>query len=98
MKRLSEDQIKEELANVPHWEQVADRWIERKFTFENYLASIKFVERIALYAEEQQHHPIIHIQYKVVTLKMSSWQQKSLTELDFKMATHFDQLYDRADK
>ena len=98
MERLDEAQITNELENLPEWKRLDEKWIERKYRFKHYLAGIGFVDQIAAYAESKQHHPFISIDYKVVTLKMSSWQAKGLTGLDFEMAKHFDELYDRAEK
>ncbi|MGP4107841.1 4a-hydroxytetrahydrobiopterin dehydratase [Virgibacillus sp. L01] len=98
MERLSEEQITKELANLPDWKRLDEKWIERKYRFKDFLKGVRFVDQIAEYAEEKQHHPFISIDYKVVTVKISSWQMKGLTDLDFEMVNHFDKLYDKADK
>ncbi len=98
MERLSEEQITKELANLPDWKRLDDKWIERKYRFKDFLNGVRFVDQIAVYAEEKQHHPFISIDYKVVTVKISSWQMKGLTDLDFEMVNHFDKLYNEADK
>lgn len=73
--------------------------MERKYHFKNFLSGVKFVNQVAEYAgKDKHHHPFISIDYKVVTLKISSWQAKGLTDLDFEMVKHFDQLYEQADK
>ncbi|HLR68746.1 4a-hydroxytetrahydrobiopterin dehydratase [Virgibacillus alimentarius] len=98
MERLSEDQIRKELEQVPDWKRVDEKWIERRYRFKNYLAGVRFVDQIAEYAESKQHHPFISIDYKMVTLKISSWQAKGLTDVDFEMVKHFDALYEQAEK
>ncbi|SEP59593.1 4a-hydroxytetrahydrobiopterin dehydratase [Virgibacillus subterraneus] len=98
MERLSEEQITKELANLPDWKRLDDKWIERKYRFKDFLNGVRFVDQIAEYAEQKQHHPFISIDYKVVTVKISSWQMKGLTDLDFEMVNHFDKLYDKTDK
>lgn len=98
MERLNEEQIKKELENVPDWKRLDEKWIERKYRFKDFLNGIRFVDKVAEYAENKQHHPFITIDYKVVTLKISSWQMKGLTDLDFEMINHFDELYDEADR
>ena len=53
---------------------------------------------MAAYAEGKQHHPNIAIDYKVVTLKISSWEMQGITDLDIEMANYFDELYEQSDK
>ncbi|MBM7601394.1 4a-hydroxytetrahydrobiopterin dehydratase [Virgibacillus halotolerans] len=99
MVRLSEEKIEEELQALPDWERLDEKWMARKYRFKNFLAGINFVNQVAVYAEkDKHHHPFISIDYKVVTLKISSWQEKGITALDFEMANHFDELYELAEK
>ncbi|MFC4558444.1 4a-hydroxytetrahydrobiopterin dehydratase [Virgibacillus kekensis] len=93
MKRLDEDQIITELQKLPEWKRLDEKWIQRKYRFKEFLEGVRFVDRIADYAEQKQHHPFISIDYKVVTLKISSWQMKGLTDLDIEMVKEFDRLY-----
>ncbi|PKR77274.1 4a-hydroxytetrahydrobiopterin dehydratase [Halalkalibacillus sediminis] len=98
MERLSDEQIEQELDKLPEWKLVDEKWIRRRYKFENYLHGIEFVSGVAAYSEGQQHHPNIAIDYKVVTLKISSWEKRGLTDLDFEMAHHFDELYEQKEK
>ncbi|UJL46372.1 4a-hydroxytetrahydrobiopterin dehydratase [Virgibacillus sp. NKC19-16] len=98
MERLTEEQIAKELENLPDWRRLDEKWIERRYRFRNYLAGVGFVDQVAAYAEGKNHHPFISIDYKVVTLKISSWQAKGLTDLDMEMVKHFDELYEQAQK
>ncbi|GAA0437225.1 4a-hydroxytetrahydrobiopterin dehydratase [Lentibacillus halophilus] len=98
MERLSEEQIETELETLPEWKRLDEKWIERRYRFKDFLSGVRFVDQIAEYAESKKHHPFISIDYKVVTLKISSWQMKGLTDLDFEMVRHFDDLYEKASK
>ncbi|GGB45987.1 4a-hydroxytetrahydrobiopterin dehydratase [Virgibacillus dakarensis] len=98
MERLNEEQIKQELEQLPKWKRLDEKWIARKYHFKNFLAGVRFVDQIAEYAESKQHHPFISIDYKAVTLKITSWRAKGLTDLDFEMVNHFDVLYEKAEK
>lgn len=98
MERLSEEAIENELNDLPEWKRLDEKWIERKYRFKNYLNGVRFVDQAAEYAENKKHHPFISIDYKMVKLKMSSWQAKGLTDLDFEMAKHFDDIYENTDK
>ncbi|MDC3415116.1 4a-hydroxytetrahydrobiopterin dehydratase [Terrihalobacillus insolitus] len=98
MERLNEEQIEQALQKLSNWKRVDEKWIQRKYRFKNYLAGVRFVHDIANYSENIQHHPFISIDYKVVTVKLSSWQAKGLTDLDIEMAAHFDEVYENGEK
>ena len=99
MQRLSEEEIERGLGGLPDWKRLDEKWIQRKYRFQHFLDGVEYVHKIAAYAEnEKHHHPFISIDYKVVTLKISSWQAKGLTDLDMEMARHFDRLYEQAGK
>ncbi|MRH44292.1 4a-hydroxytetrahydrobiopterin dehydratase [Aquibacillus halophilus] len=98
MERLNEEKINNKLNNLTDWKLVDEKWIERQYRFKDYLSGVRFVQEIANYAEDIKHHPLISIDYKKVTVKLSSWQEKGLTELDFDMAHQFEWLYEKGEK
>lgn len=98
MERLSDTAIQEALERLDGWHVVDEKWLQKKFRFKNFLSGVDFVSNVAEYAEGLQHHPFISIDYKVVTLKISSWQMKGITDLDIEMVEHFDELYEKAEK
>ncbi|HLR61241.1 MAG TPA: 4a-hydroxytetrahydrobiopterin dehydratase [Lentibacillus sp.] len=98
MERLSEEQIEKELENLPDWKRIDEKWIGRRYRFKDFLNGVHFVDKVAEYAEGKSHHPFISIDYKIVTMKISSWQMKGLTDLDFEMVNHFDELYEKVAK
>jgi 4a-hydroxytetrahydrobiopterin dehydratase len=93
LERLSEEEIQERLKSVPNWKLTDEKWIERKYRFTDYLNGIEFVQQVANLSEQVQHHPFISIDYKLITLRISSWRAKGLTALDFDLAEKYDQLY-----
>lgn len=98
MERLSDAAIQEALETFPEWKVVDEKWLQRKYRFKNFLSGISFVTKVGEYAEGKMHHPFISIDYKIVTLKISSWQMKGLTDLDVEMVEHFDELYEAGEK
>ncbi len=98
MERLTEEQIDQKLGDLDNWERESEKWIIGVYKFSEYLTGVGFVNEAAKYAESKQHHPLIQIDYKKVTLKMSSWQLKGLSDLDFEMAAHFNELYRQLDQ
>lgn len=93
MEKLSLSEIQAKLITVPNWRITDEKWIERKFRFSDYLNGIEFVQQAADLSEKMNHHPFISIDYKLVTLKLTSWHAKGLTELDFDLAKKYDALY-----
>lgn len=94
MKRLSEEQIEEALPKVEGWKRTDEKWIRKRFRFKEFMHGVHFVNRIAELSEEVDHHPFISIDYKVVTLKISSWHAGGLTDLDFELAGKYNELYE----
>ncbi|OIK11342.1 pterin-4-alpha-carbinolamine dehydratase [Bacillus sp. MUM 116] len=93
MEKLTEEEIHERLAIVPSWKLTETKWIERKYRFSEYLNGVEFVQQVANLSEKVNHHPFISIDYKLVTLKITSWHAKGLTALDFDLAKKYDDLF-----
>ncbi|WP_077213164.1 4a-hydroxytetrahydrobiopterin dehydratase [Bacillus dakarensis] len=93
LEKLSEVVIKEKLLENPNWKLIDERWIERKYRFQDYLKGIEFVQSVAQLSEQLNHHPFISIDYKLITVKITSWRAKGLTDLDFTLAQKYDELY-----
>lgn len=95
MEKLMPSEVQEKLSSVPDWRLTDEKWIERKYRFRNYLKGIDFVQHVANLSENANHHPFISIDYKVVTLRISSWNARGLTALDFELATKYDEFYEQ---
>jgi len=90
---LSADQAKIYLAAVPEWRVSADgKQIARTFTYKDFIQAMKFVNKVAEVAEEQGHHPDIHIHWNKVELVLWTHSIGGLHENDFVMAAKFDKL------
>ncbi|WP_331000868.1 4a-hydroxytetrahydrobiopterin dehydratase [Radiobacillus kanasensis] len=66
--------------------------------FKDYLSGIEFVRQVAHYSEDINHHPFISIDYKAVTIKLSSWNARGLMDLDITMAKQFEDFYNEIQK
>ncbi len=91
VQKLDEAKIPAALALVPNW-RLNDGKITRTFQFKDFPAAIKFVEAVAVLAEQAWHHPDIDIRWNKVTLTLTTHDAGSLTEKDFALARQFDQL------
>jgi len=92
MPALTPDQVSLKLKAIPEW-SVKAKTLFRTFKFEDFLASIAFVRRVAKRAEKNQHHPDIDIRYDKVTLTLTTHDEGGLTEKDFTLAEHCDEIF-----
>lgn len=91
VQKLDEAKISAALALIPNW-LLNDGKIARTFQFKDFPAAIKFVEAVAMLAEQAWHHPDIDIRWNKVTLTLTTHDAGGLTEKDFALARQFDQL------
>jgi 4a-hydroxytetrahydrobiopterin dehydratase len=89
--KMNEDQIAEGLTSHEEWTELNGQ-IQRTFQFDDFVASMRFVNSVAQYAEEAQHHPDILIRYNKVTLTVSTHDASGITYKDFELATKADEL------
>ena len=91
MALLNDDEIQNKLEELPGWKRDGDA-IKREFKFEDFQASVDFVNRITPPAEEMNHHPDITIRWNQVECTLSTHSQGGLTEDDFELAGRIDSL------
>jgi len=88
---LSPDETKNLITCIPPW-TLADKTIQREFSFKDFHQSMDFVNKVADLAEEQNHHPDILISYSQVKLVLSTHKVGGLTRNDFILAAKIDLL------
>jgi len=91
--KLTEEQITDRLAQVSNWKRDDDKWISRRYRFPAFMLGIEFVQKVAEIAEAMNHHPMIAIDYRMVTLRLTSWHAGGLTEQDFQSVAAYDRAY-----
>jgi 4a-hydroxytetrahydrobiopterin dehydratase len=85
--------IEQRMAEIPGWSFDRNAQIlSRVCKFESFMNSIEFVNNIAPLAEEQNHHPTIQIAFKTVTLTLTTFSAKAVTEQDFMLAAKINTL------
>ncbi|MGD1088750.1 MAG: 4a-hydroxytetrahydrobiopterin dehydratase [Verrucomicrobiota bacterium] len=89
--KLDEAEILLALPSVLDW-KMHDATISRTFQFKDFPAAMKFVDAVALLAEEEWHHPDIDIRWNKVTLALTTHDAGGLTEKDFALAKKIDEL------
>ncbi len=89
IKSLQGEELRDYLDEVSKWSHEGIK-IVREFTFKNFLESMQFIERVADIAEEEGHHPDIHISYNKVRLELYTHSISGLSENDFIVASKID--------
>lgn len=88
---MSKKEAEEYLAHVKDW-NLAGNKIEKEFVFKDFKEAMKFVNKVAEIAEEEGHHPDIHISWDKVTLELTTHSIRGLSENDFIVAAKIDRL------
>eukprot|EP00300_Choanocystis_sp_HF-7_P034725 c47684_g1_i1.p1 GENE.c47684_g1_i1~~c47684_g1_i1.p1 ORF type:complete len:128 (+),score=30.97 c47684_g1_i1:32-415(+) len=91
---LAPNQVDEILQGMPLWRKSEDGvMISRSFVAQNFVFAMEFVNKVAAVAEEQSHHPNIHItSYRTVTLDIYTHKVGGITASDIQLARALDQI------
>ena len=75
------------------WRALDEHHLEKEFRFRDFAGALAFANRIGALAEEQSHHPDLHLAWG--RLGVSIWTHKidGLTESDFVFAAKIDRLF-----
>ena len=88
---LDEEEIDRRLRDG-EWEREGDA-ITRELRFDDFLAAVAFVNRVAEAAQDADHHPDILVYgYNKVRLTLSTHSEGGVTERDFELASAIDRL------
>ena len=97
MAKLSGTAVTRALKSLPGWTREGD-FITKEFRFPTFLAGIRFVDKVALIAEAQEHHPDIHVVWTTVTLKIQTHEEGGITRWDVALAGEIEKRLSRAKK
>jgi len=88
------DQVRKHLATLKDWQLTADgQRIRREWRVKDFLTGLDFFSRIGRIAEEEDHHPDLHlVGYRNVTVELWTHAINGLSENDFTRAAKIDQL------
>lgn len=91
--QLSEAERAKLLAAHPEWQLAREGLaIERHFKFRNFSEAWGFMNRVALIAEQLDHHPEWFNVYNRVEITLTTHDAKGLSARDVKMAAAIDAL------
>jgi len=91
---LSRDAAETLIRSLEGWDIDPDaKLITRSWTMKNFMAGIDFFNKVAALAEEEGHHPDLHLEgYRRVTISLWTHAVGGLTENDFIMAAKINQV------
>jgi len=75
-----------------NWVSLLEIKISRTFNFDSYLKALSFVNKIANLAENEGHHPHIHLNFKNVEVIIFTHKINGLHENDFILAAKIDDI------
>jgi 4a-hydroxytetrahydrobiopterin dehydratase len=74
------------------WNLIEGHHLEKEFRFKNFREALDFTDRVGNLAEEQGHHPDIHLAWGKVRLTVWTHKIDGLTESDFVFAAKSDRV------
>ena len=89
MAKLTNQNVQDELKKLQGW-NLEDGAIRKEYAWSSFAEAIEFVNKVAELAEQADHHPDILINYRRVTLTLSTHSEGGLTRKDFELAEKTD--------
>ena len=89
MNALDEKEILDNLSKISKW-VYNNRYLEREIEFSKYLDSIEFLNKVAIIAEKQDHHPKLTSNFKSLLIQLTTHDTKGISQKDFQLAKAID--------
>lgn len=91
---LSPAEVAELVETVPGWSATEDgKRIRRTWTARNFVAGLRFFDKVGELAEEEGHHPDLHLQgYRNVAIELTTHAIGGLSENDFILAAKINDI------
>jgi 4a-hydroxytetrahydrobiopterin dehydratase len=90
---LAGDALEELKRQLPDWRAEENRQLAKTFLFPDFKKALDFVNRVGAVAEQEGHHPDIHLAWGRVDVETSTHDAGGLTESDFILAAKVDSTY-----
>lgn len=93
MARTLEALSADDLKRLPAWTLAPDgRSIRRSIDFDDFSSAFAFMTRVAMRAEQLDHHPDWRNVWRRVDIELSTHDAKGLTRLDLELAQFIDRI------
>lgn len=94
--KVSEQEQQDLLKQIPEWQVLNEQGVpklKREFSFKDFQQAVDFANRVAELAEQENHHPEIHISWGKTSVSWWTHKIEGLHRNDFIMAARCDHLY-----
>jgi 4a-hydroxytetrahydrobiopterin dehydratase len=92
-KILEQNEIEEKLKDLPGWSYSDDK-ISKTYEFKDFMDSLSFVNSLAPFFEENDHHPDVHIMYSKILFELQRFDVgEKVTDRDFLIAKKIEENY-----
>ena len=85
------------LKKVDDWDVIKDKkgifFLNKKFSFRNFLESQKFINEVSKISESEGHHPDIKFGWGYAEIKITTHAIEGISENDFILAAKIDQIF-----
>jgi len=92
---FTEQELQDQIGKLEGW-KLDKNTIIRKYMFNDFMKGIAFVDEVAAISEAFNHHPHITIDYKTVTLRLTTNDEGGITPLDVREAHEFNEAFEKA--
>ena len=89
--RLDDKEIAAKLDELDGWELDGDA-ISKTFKLDDFVGSVRFVDKLVEPAEDMGHHPDLSISWDEVRVSITTHSEGGLTANDFELAKRIDAL------
>ncbi|MFC4543238.1 4a-hydroxytetrahydrobiopterin dehydratase [Halosolutus amylolyticus] len=76
------------------WDVVDDHHLEGTYEFDDFRDALEFTKEVGELAEEEWHHPDVHLSWGEVVIEMWTHKIDGLFQTDFIMAARMDRIYE----
>lgn len=92
VKPFTKQQIALLLKQLPKgWKVISNKKIEKQFKFKDFSRVMGFVNKVALIAQDEGHHPDMEVHYNNVVISFHTHSIGGLSENDFIMAAKIEE-------
>lgn len=78
-------------SELPDW-KISDGKLFKEFNFKSFMEGINFINKVALQAENVDHHPDIFISFRTIKIQLFTHDEHKITDKDYKLAKEINNL------
>ncbi len=93
---LPRQRVEELLKELDGWTVEQGHRLTRTFRFSDFAGALAFANRVGAIAEDQNHHPDLHVAWGQLRVEVWTHKIKGLTESDFVFAAKVDRAWREA--